>query len=135
MTSATTLGSAPIPRGVLTALGLLGATCLVAVVRVILMNLARGPAHVVFHVGFGVALIAALGSLWIYGLYSRRNWVRWFTIVFLGFGTLVAPWALPNLSDPRQLTMYWIQYVADVPTCILLCLPAAGRWYGRRDDT
>jgi hypothetical protein len=119
------------PREVITALALFGTTFLVGVVRVILMNLARGPLHVVFHVTFGVIFVTAIGSLWMYGLYRRRNWVRWFTIVVTGFSTLASPWGLSNISDPRQVAMYWIQIAAFLPTCILLCLPAAGRWYGR----
>jgi hypothetical protein len=105
VTSATTLGPTPIPRGVLIALGFFGASFLVGVVRVILINLARGPDHVIFHVTFGIVFITAVGSVWIYGLYSRRNWVRWFTIVWMGFGALVTPWAPPNISDSRQLEL------------------------------
>ena len=133
MNSATALRSDELPGTVITALALFGAAFLVGVVRVILINLARGPVHVIFHVTFGVVFIIAVGSFWIYGLYSRRNWVRWFTIVWTGLGTLATPWALSSISDPRQVPMYWIQLVADSAAAILLCLPAAGRWYRRRN--
>ncbi len=133
MSSATAPRSDELPGTVLIALGLIGATSLVAVLRVILINLGRGPAHVIFHVTFGVVFITAVGSLWIYGLYSRRNWVRWCTIVLTGLSTLSTPWALPDISDPRQVPMYWFQLVADLAAAILLCLPPSGRWYGRRN--
>jgi hypothetical protein len=114
---------------VLAALWLFGAAFLVGLIRVILMNLPRGSIHVIF----GILFILALGSLWIYGLYSGRNWVRWFAIVSNAMGILTTPWALSKISDPRQVPMYWIQFAADLAAVILLCLPVAGRWYGRRN--
>ena len=121
--------SETIPAVVLTALWLIGVALVVGVVRVILINLGRGPIHAII----GVVFVTLVGSLWIYGLYSQRNWVRWFTIVWTGIGILATPWATSRISDPRQIPMNWIQIVADLAAVILLCLPSAGRWYGRRN--
>jgi hypothetical protein len=129
MTSEARHRSERMPGVVIAALLLFGAGFAVGVVRVILMNLGRGPGHVIF----GIAFVTVVGSLWIYGLYSRRNWVRWLTIVWTGIGTLVTLWATPQISDPRQVPMNSIQIVATSATIVLLCLPSAGRWYGRRN--
>ena len=116
------------PGVVIAALWLMAIGFVVGVARVILTNLGRGPTRQVI----GVAFVTVVGSLWIYGLYSRRNWVRWFTIVWTGVGMLATPWALSRITDPRQVPMNWIQIVADLAAVILLCLPSAGRWYRRQ---
>jgi len=116
------------PRIVAAAIGLIAGEFLIGAVQVTLMNLGRGS----YHVAFGVSLAGLIGSLWIYGLYRRHNWVRWLAIVSAGLGVLGVIWGPSRFSNPWQVLLERIQVVAHLTAAILLCLPAAGYWYGRR---
>jgi hypothetical protein len=77
-------------------------------------------------------VIVIIGSAWIYGLYHSRNWLRWFTVAWVGGGLILTPWAASKLNDWRQILMLWVQFSTTLTTVILLVVPAANRWYGRR---
>jgi len=126
--SADSVHPAP-PSQVVTALALFSIGFFIALIRVVLKNASLHPTTAVV----GVIVILGLGSLWVYGLYGRRNRLRWFTVVWVGCGLVATPWAAAKLNDPRQLIMLWIQFSTALPAIVLLIMPVANRWYGRRD--
>jgi hypothetical protein len=80
----------------------------------------------------GLAILAAICVLWIYGLYQARNWLRWVTVLFFAVHLAATPWALASLHDTREDTMYWIQCLSGVLAAMLLCMPNARRWFTLR---
>ena len=70
--------------------------------------------------------------LWIYGLYCRLNWLRWLTVALAVLGLVFLPKALSSTHNWRLLSLQMLQYLMFDSAAILLCLPAAGRWYGRK---
>jgi hypothetical protein len=115
------------PLQVQLALGLFASGLFIGVVRVLLKDLSTRPTTAIT----GSTVILLIGAAWIYGLYSGRNWLRWFTVVWVGCGLLLTPWAVAKLDDWHQLSMYWVQFATSLGTVTLLVVPAASRWYGR----
>jgi hypothetical protein len=114
---------------VVAAIGLVAAAFLAGVVQVTLINLAGGS----IHVAFGIVFVMLGGSLWIYGLCTRRNWVRWLTVIWAGIGALGMIWGVSRFSDPWQVLIERIQGITFVAAALLLCLRASRDWYGQRN--
>lgn len=113
------------PRQVLIALCLLGAEFGLALVRSVLMKDWSRPIPAVL----GVLLLAAVCSLWLYGLWRRRNWVRWITVILGAGGCALAYLDVARLHDPVQVALYWLQFALTAPAVIILVLPVARHWY------
>jgi hypothetical protein len=116
------------PGPVRFALGFMGVGFVVALVRAALMKDWSRPGEALIWLAVLVGVCAA----WVYGLYRRKNWLRWFTILSFAVGIANTPWALDVLHDPRQIAMYWVQCFTALPAAVLLCLPTAARWFMRR---
>ncbi len=116
--------SAP-PRPVVIALSLLGAEFGLALIRSILMKDWSRPVLA----ALGVLLLAVVCLLWWYGLWRRRNWVCWITVVGGLSGIALSPLSVARLSDPVQRRLYWLQLALTLPVIIMLVLPAARQWY------
>jgi hypothetical protein len=116
------------PRPVQIALALFAIGLLLGVVRVLLKDFSSRPTAAMI----GSVVILIIGYAWIYGLYQSRNWLRWFTVVWVGGGLVLTPWAASKLNDWRQILMLWVQFATSLGTVVLLVVPAASRWYGRR---
>jgi hypothetical protein len=83
---------------------------------------------------FAAALLAVLYSLWLLGLYRRKNWLRWFTVGGAAVGLLYLPWAWGILKTQDLVPVRLLKYLLFDAGAILLCLPQANRWYGRSDQ-
>jgi hypothetical protein len=81
--------------------------------------------------GFRVIFIAALCSLWFYGLWRRVAWVWWITVI-LGVGACIAPFLTARPQEPIQLFLYWVQYALLAPATLLFLMPTARNWYRQR---
>ena len=86
-------------------------------------------------------LVAALWWLWLRGLWSRRNWVRWLTIIcnvsILCFDLLI----LTTESGRDQpllryvvITAACVQIVLAGPATIIFLRPVARHWYRPRPN-
>jgi len=113
------------PRPVVIALNLLGTAFGVALVRSSLMKDWSRP----HPAALGVLLLALVCWLWWYGLWRRRKWVWWITVIGGLSGIVMAPLSMARLSDPVQRGLYWLQFALSLPVIILLVLPAARQWY------
>jgi uncharacterized membrane protein (DUF2068 family) len=116
------------PRQVLLAIGLMGATFSIAVVRLALMQDWTRPAFAALI----VSILAALCWLWLYGLWRRTTWVWWFTVISGVGGCLLARLSVAKLHDATQISLYWVQFGFTLPAMVLLLMPAARTWYRRR---
>jgi hypothetical protein len=116
------------PGQVQLAIYLVATSCLAATARAILMKDWSRPISATI----GLAILAAICVLWIYGLYQARNWLRWVTVLFFAVHLAATPWALASLHDTREDTMYWIQCLSGVLAAMLLCMPNARRWFTLR---
>jgi hypothetical protein len=116
---------ARIPGRVQLAIYLVAISCLTALVRAILMKDWAQPISAII----GLAVLAELCALWIYGLYRGKNWIRWITVLFFVIHFAVTPWALAIFHDTRQVAMYWLQCLSGVLAAILLCMPIARQWF------
>jgi len=117
-----------VPRQVTLALYLLGAAFVFSILRLVFTPHWSHPGS---HV-FPIFLVAAVYFFWLYGLVRRLNWLRWVTVVLSGIGLITMPWWLPKVDDHTQLAFHLLQCAAQIPGTLLLCLPAAQAWYGRR---
>jgi hypothetical protein len=116
------------PQSVIVVLCLVAAVCLIAQVRSALMKDWTRPAPAIG----GMAFLALVSLLWLYGLWRRLNWVRWTTIVLGVGGCLLASRSIARLHDPTQIALYWVQFALTVPTIAFLLAPSARVWYARR---
>jgi len=119
------------PRPVQIALALFAIGLLIGVFRVLLKDFSSRPTAAIV----GSIVILIIGSAWISGLYHSRNWLRWFTVAWVGGGLILTPWAVSKLNDWRQILMLWVQFATSLGTVVLLVVPGANRWYGRRRDS
>jgi hypothetical protein len=115
------------PLLVLTVLVLLTGQFVIALVRISLMTDSAHPYQVIR----GWVLISAVCLPWMYGLWRKRNWVRWLTVISAVTGCAMTPLNLARLHDPVQVICYWLQFALTIPVVIILMLPAVGDWYTR----
>jgi hypothetical protein len=115
------------PRQVFVALCLMGVEFGLAVIRTVLLRDWSRPVPAVL----AVLLVAVLAMIWLYGLYRRRNWVRWMTVIVCGGGCVLAPFDVARLDDSVQIVLYWLQFAVTVPVVVLLLLPGTHVWYTR----
>lgn len=122
-------GSSALPREVAvgiyiqTALFLLGGiTVLVGVVKEQLHQLA---AVLIF------LLLIGIWSLWLYGLWSRRNWVRWLTIISNVAGLFPALHEVSAESSYQLAVLTYLEVAAALAVAVILLRPAASHWYRR----
>src|SRR5690348_1352920 len=113
------------PRPVLIVVALMAGQFLIALVRVSLMKDWSRPRGAIL----GLLLICAICLPWMYGLWRRRNWVRWLTVISGTVGCALTPLNLARLHDPAQVTYYWVQFALTIPVMTILFVPAAGGWY------
>ena len=113
------------PVQVTAAIALLGLSLFLGPVRSILRSNWDSPlrASVPPLILFGIAV------LWPYGLYRRKKWVWWLTVILLLGGILGIPWNISRQGVGFQKTLYFVQCAVSTPALILLCLPAARRWF------
>ena len=85
------------------------------------------------------AIVAALWWLWLRGLWSRRNWVRWLTIIsnfcILCFDLLVL--AIESGRDQPLvryvlITAACLQIVLAGPATVMFLRPVARHWFRSR---
>ena len=125
MSNASETSSTGIPSQVQLVLSLVAAGFLLGFVRAALMKDWSRPVAAIV----GLAILAVVSGLWMYGLCHRKNWLRWFTVAFFALVFLAAPWVNANLHDPIQVTMYWVQFLIGIPVIVLLYMPVARQWY------
>jgi hypothetical protein len=127
MVTSLSVSSKP-PRQVAIALSLIGADFLLSLAQMV----KTVPA---LWMSAFAAVFASIFALWIFGLYRRLNWLRWFTVGSAVIGILCLPFAWPlvlaNLSPPLMLFKYALFDFG----ALLLCLPQAHAWYSRLGDT
>jgi len=121
----------PFPLQVVAALSLIAIDFLLSIVLLLKVKI---------DVPFTTQLVtaAALGVfyfLWLFGLYRRLNWLRWLTIGGALLGILYLPWAWRLLQSQGDFSLRLLKYVLFDSGSILLCLPQANQWYGRRTAT
>jgi type IV secretory pathway VirB2 component (pilin) len=116
------------PKAVLYALASMALGLSLAVVRSVLMRDWSHPSSAIVP----VVVLTALCLAWLYGLWRRRNWLRWTTIVLGALGCLGARWSLAILHDPVQVDLYWVQFATTLLTVVLLLLPSSRNWYVAR---
>ena len=80
---------------------------------------------------FRVIFIAALCSLWFYGLWRRHAWLWWITVI-IGVGACFAPVYAALPQEPVRMFLYWLQYSLLAPATVALLMPAARNWFRRR---
>lgn len=125
ITTAESAATRPPPL-ILIVIALMAGQFVIALVRISLMkDWSSHPYSAVF----GLLLICAICLPWMYGLWHRRNWVRWLTVISGTVGCALTPLNLARLHDPAQVTYYWLQFALTVPVVIMLVLPAVGGWY------
>lgn len=115
------------PRPVLIVIALMAGQFVIALVRISLMTDWLYPYRAVR----GWLLISAICLPWMYGLWRKRNWLRWLTVISGVIGCAMTPLNLARLHDPAQVTCYWLQFALTIPVVIILVLPAVGAWYTR----
>jgi uncharacterized membrane protein (DUF2068 family) len=113
------------PAGVLYALGLMAAEFAIAIVRSALMKDWTRPAAS----AVAVAVLALICILWLYGLWRRKVWLWWVTVIGGVGGCILTPWSVGMIHDSAQLRLYLLQVVVVAPAMLLLLLPASRRWY------
>jgi hypothetical protein len=113
------------------ALLLLGAEFVIAVGRSVLMRDWSRPVPSVVSV---VVLFAVCG-LWLHGLWRRKTWLWWVTVILAGTGCVMSPWANPSRMGSTQATLYWCQVVLAAPATLLLLMPASQKWYRKHAAT
>ena len=106
------------PKAVLYALASMALGLFLAVIRSILMRDWSHPSSAIIP----VAVLTVLCLAWLYGLWRRRNWLRWTTIVLGALGCLGARWSLAILHDPVQVDLYWVQFATTLLTVVFCCL-------------
>jgi hypothetical protein len=114
-----------IPGQVQLVLSLVAAGFLVGFVRAALMKDWSRPVPAVV----GLAILAAVSTLWMYGLCRRVNWLRWLTVTFFALIFLAAPWVSANIHNAIQISIYWVQFLIGVAVVILLCMPVTRQWF------
>jgi hypothetical protein len=77
-----------------------------------------------------VLLFTVIGSLWLYGLWRRRNWVRWLTVI-LNVVT-VSDMLHKDIANGRgpDLVGYFLIAI-HVAVTVMFLRPAASHWYRR----
>jgi hypothetical protein len=116
------------PRQVLTALLLIGADFLLSAVQMV----KTVPAS--WLSAFAV-IFASILALWIFGLYRRLNWLRWFTVGSAVLGILCLPFTWPLVLAHVNPPFMILKYAFFDFGALLLCLPQARSWYSRLGDT
>jgi hypothetical protein len=76
-----------------------------------------------------VLLLLALAVLWVSGLYRRKRWLWWFTVISLAIGVIATPWDVARQGTGFQLTLYYAQCATAASAVGLLCLAPARRWF------
>jgi hypothetical protein len=94
----------------------------------LVVRYAQPPPRPLWAEFFGVAAFTALGVLWVYGLWRRRNWVRWITIAY-GVGNILAVPRAPALFHGPALFTFWVEVASGATAAVLLLLPSARSWY------
>jgi len=127
MVTSPSVSSKP-PGQVVIALSLIGADFLLSLAQMVKTTPALWLAAF-------AAVFASIFALWIFGLYRRLNWLRWFTVGSAVIGILCLPFAWPlvlaNVSPPLILMKYALFDFG----ALLLCLPQAHAWYSRMGNT
>ena len=126
--SATETARLRVPRLVAVALCLMGADFMLAIVRSILVHDWSRPVAA----ALGVAVLASVCSLWIYGLWRRSTWLWWVTVILGVVGSVLAPWGAHRLHETTQVVFYWCQFVLSASAALFLLLPTSREWYKRR---
>jgi hypothetical protein len=118
----------PWPRSqVVAALVLWVLVCLTGVIRAALMKDWARPLPATL----GVVALAALLSLWVYGLSRRQNWLRSLTVGLGALSCLLAPWSVSILTRPVNVGLYWLQMGLTLLATALFTLPAVRQRYGK----
>ena len=127
MVASLSVSSKP-PRQVVMALSLIGADFLLSLAQ--MAKTVSAPWMPAF-----AAVFALIFAFWIFGLYRRLNWLRWFTVGSAAIGILFLPFAWPlvlaNVSPPLMIFKYALFDFG----ALLRCLPQAHAWYSRLGDT
>jgi hypothetical protein len=77
----------------------------------------------------GTLLVSAITALWLYGLYGRKKWVWWFTVITLVIGLAATPWNVAGQHAGFQLTVYYVQRLLDGAALVLLCSAPVREWF------
>jgi hypothetical protein len=86
------------------------------------------------HAGGAVAYLAIIVSaLIMYGLLSgvfyRKNWVRWITVVIMLVGAIQFFYGISHMPRQPPDILKWIRVVSQAVAAVLLLLPGTGRWF------
>jgi hypothetical protein len=124
-----TVGTArpQLPPQVALALCLIGADFILAIVRTFLDPHFSGVQLLVV-----IPISMTLFSLWLFGLYRRLNWLRWLTVASAVLGLLSLPWAWGSIASHGSVPFQLVKYALFGTGALLLCLPQANSWYGRK---
>ena len=77
-----------------------------------------------------VVLLFVVAALWTYGLYRRKRWLWWFTVISLAIGVIAMPWDVGRQGTGFQFTLYYVQCATAFLAVVLLCLAPVRRWFG-----
>ena len=116
-----------LPPQVALALCLIGADFVLGIVRISLDPHFSGPQLLLV-----VPIWVTLFSLWLFGLYRRLNWLRWLTVAGAAVGLLSLPLAWGSIASHGSVPFQLIKYALFGAGALLLCLPQANSWYGRK---
>lgn len=76
-----------------------------------------------------ILLFAGIWLVWLYGLWQKRNWVRWLTIISNVIALCLALHIVASDNARGQTVVSCIQIVILVPATIMFLHPVVGSWY------
>lgn len=78
-----------------------------------------------------IVLFAGIWLVWLYGLWQKRNWVRWLTIISNVIALCLALHIVAIGSARGQTIVSCIQIAILVSATIMFLHPVVGSWYRR----
>jgi hypothetical protein len=128
------------PRIVVLAVCFMGVYMAASLMRLALMYTWPRPRPITAFLALSI-VIGGLLALWLYGLWSRRNGVRWLTIIVGAGNLLLLSRGFAQVDEsariflvwaPAQAFLLWVQIAATAAAAGLLLTRQARNWYGRR---
>ena len=119
------------PRAVIAAIVLVGLSLALAIARSVEMG---GWAQPLMKSVFLLA-IAGIALLWVLGLYRRKNWLRWLTVISGVSGLFAIPRLLGTAGSDFQSTVFIAQCILTASASALLVLPSTSKWFASVGQT
>jgi hypothetical protein len=75
------------------------------------------------------AIRAGVGVLWVYGLYRRKNWLRWLTVTWAFLSVVAQPFLFPRVATPAERIITLSEVAVMSCVAILLVTGEGRRWF------